>query len=63
MKHENLMETLEEIGLDRKDLRVIRNQNRNKTATVQLREKKTELIEIRKRVRQGCNLSPDLITH
>ena len=56
------MDTLEEIGLDRKDLRVIRNLNWNQKATVQIGEKRTEWIDIKKGVRQGCILSPDLFS-
>ena len=62
VKHEKMMEILEEIGLDRKDLRVIRNLYWNQKATVKIGEKETEWIEIRKGVRKGCILSPDLFS-
>ena len=48
-----MMEMLEDIGLDGKDIRVIRNLYWNQKATVQIGDNKTEWIEIKKRVRQG----------
>ena len=62
VKHGKMMEILEEIGLDGKDRRVIRNLYWNQKATVEIGEKKTEWIDIKKGVRQGCILSPDLFS-
>ena len=52
------MKTLEEIGLNRNELRVIRNLYWDQKATVQV----GETIEIKKGVRQGCIFSPDLFS-
>ena len=46
-----MRETLEQIGLDRKDLCVIRNLYWNQKTTVQREEMKTEWSEIKKGVR------------
>ena len=53
---------LEDIGLDGKDIRVIRSLNWNQKATVQIVDNKTEWIEIKNGVRQGCILFPDLFS-
>ena len=60
VKHEDMMEMLDEIGIDGKDKRMIMNLYWNQKATVQIGEEQTEWVEIKKGVRQGCVLSPDL---
>ena len=60
VKHEDMIEMLEEINIDGKDKRMIMNLYWNQKATVQIGEEQTEWVEIKKGVRQGCVLSPDL---
>ena len=60
VKHEDMMEMLGEIGIDGKDKRMIMNLYWNQKATVQIGEEQTEWVEIKRGVRQGCVLSPDL---
>ena len=62
VEHGKMMEMLEEIGLDGKDTRLIRNLYWEQKATVQIGDKNTEWIQIKRGVRQGCILSPDLFS-
>ena len=62
VKHVEVMELLQDIGIDGKGMRVIRNLYWKQKATVQVGERKTEWIEIKKEVSQGCILSPDLFS-
>ena len=56
------MKILQDIGIDGKDMRMIRNLYWKQKAVVQIGERKTEWIEIKKGVRQGCILSQDLLS-
>lgn len=58
IKHEKIIEELNRIGLDGKDIRIIRNLYWQQTAAVQVENEKTETIDIKRGVRQGCVLSP-----
>ena len=60
MKHKKLVEMLEHLEVDRKDLRLLANLYWNKGATVKTDRELGDWIEIGKRVRQGCVLSSDL---
>lgn len=60
VKHEELMRMLEGLDIDRKEMRVIRNLYWNQKAAVRVQEEKTEYQTIRRGVRQGCVMSPDL---
>ena len=62
VKHEQMMEMLADIGLDGKDRRMILNIYWDQKATIQIGEKQTEWIEIKKEVRQGCILPPDIFS-
>ena len=53
---------LARLGIDEKDLRVIKNLYYQQKAVVRVGDELTELVEIRRGVRQGCVLSPDLLT-
>lgn len=52
------VEHLDDIGLDGKDVRIIRKLYENQMATVGVDNEDTDEIEIRRGVRQGCILSP-----
>ena len=59
VKHDPLITILREIGLDGKDIRIIQQLYWNQRAEVKINKNlKTESVEIRKGVRQGCILSP-----
>ena len=60
VKHEELMTLLEELEIDGKDLRMIRNLYWDQKAAIRLHGELGEWIDIQKGVRQGCILSPDL---
>ncbi|CAH2096300.1 unnamed protein product [Euphydryas editha] len=60
VKHEELMNILENIGLDDKDLRIIRSLYWNQSATVRVDGEQTDPISIQRGVRQGCIMSPIL---
>ena len=60
VKHKKLFEMLEDIQTDRKDLRIIRNQYWKQAAAIRISSHVGEYVEIKKGVRQGCVMSPDL---
>ena len=60
LQHEDLVEELDEIGLDTKDIRLIRNLYWDQKATVKIDNHLSKWIQICRGVRQGCVLSPDL---
>ena len=60
MKHGELLRVLRDLHLDGRDLRLIENLYWNQTAAVRVGDELTEWQEIRRGVRQGCVLSPDL---
>ena len=59
VKHENLMKMLEDLNVDGKDLRLVKNLYWKQEATVRVCNGETRLQEIRRGVRQGCVMSPD----
>jgi Reverse transcriptase (RNA-dependent DNA polymerase) len=60
VRHQKLLETLGNTGIDSKDVRLIRNLYEEQQATVRLGQDTSTKIRIRKGVRQGCILSPIL---
>lgn len=58
VKHDKLMTLMQEIGIDNKDLRIIRNIYYNQTAKIKIEDQLTDKIAIERGVRQGCILSP-----
>ena len=60
VKHGELLRVLRDLHLDGRDLRLIENLYWNQTAAVRVGDELTEWQEIRRGVRQGCVLSPDL---
>uniref|UniRef100_A0A8D9E3Z3 Craniofacial development protein 2 n=1 Tax=Cacopsylla melanoneura TaxID=428564 RepID=A0A8D9E3Z3_9HEMI len=55
-----LFEILKEIGVDYKDRKIIHSLYKNQTANVQVNNSEWQKASIRKGVRQGCKISPDL---
>ena len=60
VRHEELMMMLEELQIDGKEMRLIRNLYWNQKATVRIQDEVTKYQNIRRGVRQGCVMSPDL---
>lgn len=58
VKHQHLLRLLTDIGLDGKDVRIIRNLYENQVATIRVENEETEEIKICRGVRQGCVMSP-----
>ena len=60
VNHEKLLQLLNKIGIDSKDLRLIQALYYEQTANVKIGNDVTADTQIKKGVRQGCVLSPDL---
>ena len=60
VKHTKLIECLQDIGVDDKDVRLISNLYWEQTASVKVNDKLTEEFKVKKGVRQGYVLSPCL---
>jgi len=60
VKHEELFKMLTELDIDGKDLRILRNLYWEQTAAVRIDKELSDFKPIRRGVRQGCVLSPDL---
>ena len=60
VRHENLLDLLQQLDMDGKDVRVIRNLYWEQSAAVRIDEELSKCIEIHRGVRQGCVFSPDL---
>lgn len=62
VKHEAIMKILEDINIDGKDLRIIQNIYWKQTATIRVDNELSRPQPIKRGVRQGCVLSPDLFS-
>ena len=60
VKHNELFNILEELDIDGKDLRIIRNLYWNQSAAVRIDGNYSAFKQIKRGVRQGCVMSPDL---
>ena len=60
VNHEGLLQLLNKIGIDRKDVRLIQALHYKQTANVKIGKDVTGEAQIKKGVRQGCVLSQDL---
>ena len=60
VKHDKLFEMLNQLDIDGKDLRVLRNLYWDQTAAVRVDGELSEYTNIKRGVRQGCVMSPDL---
>ena len=60
VRHEKLFNILEHLDIDGKDLRVIRNLYWDQSAAVRIGGELSEYKLIKRGVRQGCVMSPDL---
>ena len=62
VRHEEMMRMLARLEVDGKDLRLIRNMYYQQKAAVRVGDELTETVDIKRGVRQGCVMSPDLFT-
>ena len=60
VKHEKMLQMLKDINIDKNDIRIIQNLYYNQCASVRVGNSKTETINIKKGVGQGCVLLPHL---
>ena len=60
VKHKELMQMLSELDVDGKDLRLIRNLYWDQKAAIKIWDQISNYVDIKRGVRQGCVLSPDL---
>ena len=60
VKHKELMQMLSELDVDGKDLRLIRNLYWDQKAAIKIGDQISNYVDIKRGVRQGCVLSPDL---
>lgn len=58
VNHGKLINILNNIGLDSRDIRIIANLYWNQKAFVKVGDEQTDELEIQRGVRQGCVLSP-----
>ena len=61
VKHEDLFEFLQNLDIDGKDLRLIRNLYWEQSAAIRIDGNIGKYTQIRRGVRQGCVFSPDLL--
>ena len=62
VRHEELVNTLVRYGVDGADLRVLKELYWEQRAVVRVGDERSESVSIRRGVRQGCVLSPDLFS-
>lgn len=62
IQHQHLIQLLEELNVDGKDLRIIKNLYWAQAANIRVDGEVGEYVKIRRGVRQGCVMSPDLFS-
>ena len=62
IKHGEMVRMLESIGVDGKDIRLIKNLYWNQKASFKIEEEFSDWVEVKRGVRQGCVMSPDLFS-
>ena len=62
VKHGEMLSMLVRLGVDDRDVRLIKNLYYQQKAGVRVGDELTEMVDIKRGVRQGCVLSPDLFT-
>ena len=62
VKHKELMQMLSELDIDGKDLRLIRNLYWDQKAAIKIGDQIGNYVDIKRGVRQGCVLLPDLFS-
>ena len=62
VRHEEIITILQQLNIDGKDLRIIKNIYWEQKAAVRVEEETSNFQNIKRGVRQGCVLSPDLFS-
>ena len=62
MRHSELLKILEGINIDGKDLRIIKSLYWEQTAAIKVNNEIGPFQQIKRGVRQGCVMSPDLFS-
>ena len=62
IEHNEMMHFLDDLSLDDKDLRLIQTLYYQQYAAIRVNSKLSEMVPIKRGVRQGCILSPDLFS-
>ena len=62
VRHDKIIDMLEVLNIDGKDLRIIKNMYWEQTAAIRIENEISKFIQIKRGVRQGCVLSPDLFS-
>ena len=62
IEHNEMMHFLDDLSLDDKDLRLIQTSYYQQYAAIRVNSKLSEMVPIKRGVRQGCILSPDLFS-
>ena len=62
VKHEEIINILENLDMDGKDLRIIKNLYWKQTAAIRMDNEVSNFQQINRGIRQGCALSPDLFS-
>ena len=62
VRHADMLEMLRRIGADSRDIRVIRNLYYEQKAALRVENELTDTVDIKRGVRHGCVLSPDLFS-
>ena len=60
VKHVQLLDMLQDLDIDGKDIQLLKNLYREQTAGVKIEDRISTFEQIKRGVRQGCVLSPDL---
>ena len=60
VRHTSLIDMLQDLDIDGKDIRIMRNLYWNQEAAVRYENEYSQFCSIRRGVRQGCVFSPDL---
>ena len=63
LRHEEIMSILDSLNIDGKDLRIVRNIYWEQTAAMRIGNDLSAFQDIKRGLRQGCVLSPDLFFH
>ena len=62
VRHKNLMQILNNLDFDGKDLRLIKDLYWRQQAAIRIDNDLSKYVEIKRGVRQGCVLFPDLFS-
>ncbi|GFO02556.1 LINE-1 reverse transcriptase [Plakobranchus ocellatus] len=62
VRHDEIITQLKQLNIDGKDLRIIKTMYWEQTAAMKIENKTSTFQDIKRNVRQGCVLSPDLFS-